>query len=423
MVGLAWIPEPVSGLAALLRVYECGTDRSASRVETVAASALPCKEDMMPPRPLRYVPLQPVPPDQLPQVVGLPAVRQLKATFPKRALTGRADARAALRRWEQNQPAPAAVRNPDVPVKAVRLTRDAVAKLRAVADSDVAPSEFLNQKFDQDSFFGTLYSTLAAYEFMQLQSEYKRRRAAPGAATRVDQEWKRVVNAAQTAFAAAGLAAVQEPDLNRFVQELTASRANLNTVVRLASTAAPVAGSAALTARTAVTASFVPTVGTVRDLSDLVTHIADLCDDPIAQGSFTKHFARSISLSVKIRYWCPTWTNPFRTCTKTFTIAGVSFSIGVTVGYKVNCCGATAWGQAHAQVCATIVGISVCASCTATITGVAGVSRTPVSGGCSYGLGITAVLQCKLAGATILNLSWPFGWTVTGPCPPAGLCP
>ena len=119
-----------------------------------------------------------------------------------------------------------------------------------------------------------------------------------------------------------------------------------------------------------------------------------------------------------------TWTNPFRTCRKTFTLAGVSFSVDLTVGYKVTCCGATAFGQAAVQACASIVGISVCAKCTASVAGVAGLVKTSSGSSCSYGLGVNASLKCEFAGVTLLSLSAPFGWTITGPCPPAGFpCP
>jgi hypothetical protein len=371
--------------------------------------------------PTRYMPLEALSPAEVRRIPGLPAMKERKTTFPKRAAGGAAEARAALRRWQEQQPAPAAPRNPEEPIEAVRLTRANLAKLRAVAESDVGPAEILNQKLTPKTLFGTLYSALTTYEFMQLQAEYKRRKATGRGVEETERQWQQVVAAAQAAYAAAGLR-VQPADLDRFVRELTASAANLNAVVRIAGSGVAVDRGTALTTNTKVAASFMAVAEKVIDAAIDITPIPDLCDEPIKQGSFTKHFSKSVSLSVKIKYWCPTWTNPFKTCTKTVTLAGVSFTIGVNVGYKVTCCGATAWGQGYAQACATIVGISVCASCSATIIGVAGVSRTPVSSGCLYGLGINAVLQCKLAGATILNVSYPFGWTISGPCPPAGAC-
>jgi hypothetical protein len=105
------------------------------------------------------------------------------------------------------------------------------------------------------------------------------------------------------------------------------------------------------------------------------------------------------------------------------TIATVSVNIGLNVGYKVSCCGASAWGQAYAQACASVAGIQKCVGCTATVIGVAGFSRYPSGSQCVYGLGINASVQCSVFGQTVFNASWPFGYTITGPCPPPGLCP
>src|SRR5204862_4737948 len=142
----------------------------------------------------------------------------------------------------------------------------------------------------------------------------------------------------------------------------------------------------------------------------VITPIRDLCSAPLAQGSYTKHISYSVSLSVRIPYPCCSWSSGCHWCHYTVTLAGVSFSLNLDVGYKVTCCGATAWGQAYAQACATIVGQSVCAGCSATVTGVAGVSRTPVTTGCEYGLGVEAELTCTLAGHTILDVTYSFGW-------------
>ena len=107
----------------------------------------------------RSVPLILVPPEQLARIPGLPKVVEHKTKFPKRA-AARADAKAALRRWQDAAPPPPDVRNPDVQIRAVRPTSANLAKLRAVAESDVAPAELLTQKMDIDTFFGTLYSAL-----------------------------------------------------------------------------------------------------------------------------------------------------------------------------------------------------------------------------------------------------------------------
>lgn len=376
----------------------------------------------MPRRP-GFEPLLPTPPDQVRRTVGLPAAKRFKTKFPKRAVRRLPDARAAMKRWQEAQPAPAAIRNPDVKIRAIRLKSADVAGLRAIADSSAPIAEMIqNQKMGSDALFGTLFSALATYEFMKLEAEYRRRRGTGRSLAATEKRWQEIIRTFQGAFARAGLRGVTEADLRGFVRQLTASRTNLDAVIRIANSGVALGAPTVAPGAAGVVASFLPTVEKIIDPSTILTTIKDLCDDPIAEGSFTKHFSHSVSLYVKIKYPCGISWSGIKWCTKKVTLAGVSFSIGVNVGYKVNCCGATAWGQGYAQVCATIVGIKVCAGCSATITGVAGVSRTPVGTQCSYGLGINAVLQCKLAGITILYLSVPFGWTVTGPCPPPGLC-
>ncbi|MDQ5840792.1 MAG: hypothetical protein M3537_06555, partial [Chloroflexota bacterium] len=94
------------------------------------------------------------------------------------------------------------------------------------------------------------------------------------------------------------------------------------------------------------------------------------------------------------------------------------FSVGLQVGYRITCCGAIAWGQAYVQACASILGRSVCAGCTAKVVGLAGISRSGSGSSCSYGLAVTAELKCTVAGLTVFYASVPYGWTITGPCPP-----
>lgn len=354
---------------------------------------------------------------------GAGKAREYKTKFPRGGARGATRARASFKRWQDAIPLPRPGRNPDSKIKAVRPTRAVFDKLRAVANSTAAPAEMLNQKLAQDQLFGTLFSALATYEYMKAKGALRARTRGGRASERDTARWGGVAAGFSAAFAAAGMPGVTEADLDRFVAELKANRANLDAVIRIANSGVPDRAPRNIRALSVATASFVPFVDKVIDPSIIITPIRNLCDSPLAQGTFTKHFSHSISLSVSISYPCGiSWTG-IKWCKKTVTLAGVSVSFDVNVGYKVNCCGATVWGQASSQVCATIVGITVCAGCKATIIGVAGISRTPVASGCSYGLGINATLVCTFAGATILNLSYPFGWTVTGPCPPAGLCP
>lgn len=357
--------------------------------------------------------------------------RTYTTKFPSRSQRSARDATGSLRRWQNAQPAPTAPKNPQFRIKAVRPSARTLAKLRAVHASKTA-KDVRDAQMSRDAFLGTLYTALTTYEYTRLESEYKTRKQSGQAG--VEAEWAAVQRAAQSAFAAGGLRSVAQNELSQFSQTLNASKANRDTIIAIANTGRTTGGRGHLPGGTGrrgprggsliATATFVPIVTKLIDqLPGLVIPIPTICSTPIAQGSFTRHFGSSVSLTVSMTVWCPTWTNPFRTCTKTFTVAGVSWSVDINVGYKVTCCGATAWGQGSASACATIIGISLCASCTASIVGVAGVSRTPVGNYCLYGMGISASLTCTLFGATIFSASAPFGWTISGPCPPAGVCP
>lgn len=369
------------------------------------------------------MPLKPVGVDRLREVRDLPKMREFSTKYPRRAGASVAAHRKALRAWQQRQPRPVAPKNPQVRVAAVEPTAKQLARLRAVVRSEAGPSALVEQRLNAAGLFGTVYSALASYEFMKLHAEYRRRSGRGGASPATARQWSEIVRAGQAAFQAAGVRGVTEAKLLRYERELTKSRPTLDAVVTVANSGRDAVAGGALRGSSVISGSFVATVADILDLIEDVTVVPGLCDTPIAQGSFTKHFSRSFSLNVTLTVWCPTWTNPFRTCRKTFTIAGASFSLGLNVGYRVTCCGATAWGQGYAQACGTILGVTVCAGCSATVVGVAGVSRTPVSGGCAYGIGVNATLKCTFAGATVFYASVPFGWTVTGPCPPPGLCP
>jgi len=108
----------------------------------------------------------------------------------------------------------------------------------------------------------------------------------------------------------------------------------------------------------------------------------------------------------------------FGWCQHTYTIASLSYNVDLNIGYKVTCCGGAAWGFASANVCASLLGHQFCAGCTASIVGAVGIARTPVGDKCNYGIGLTAALKCTFGSITVLSVSYPFGFTLSGPCPP-----
>lgn len=362
-----------------------------------------------------------VSPDRLEKLPGFTKIDKHSALFPKktvpagqaRTLQRRGLGTAAARAQPGAQPAAK-------PIKAARLTASELAKLRAVHQSPAASAELVAQKLSPDQALGSVYSALVALQYTKLKAERKARLAKARNPKRVQAQWQKIVDGASQAFAAGGLRGLKEADLDKISSELTRSRANFNAVLDIANSARDVVSTPAGGARTAA-GNFVTVYDFFADLAPVVIPTPeDLCDRAI-EGKYTKHFSRSFSLSVRVSYWCPTFFNPFRWCTSTFTLAGVSFSLGLEVGYRITCCGATAWGQAYAQACATILGASVCAGCTAKVVGLAGISRSGSGSTCTYGLGVTAELKCTFAGVTVFYASVPYGWTITGPCPPAVL--
>jgi hypothetical protein len=361
--------------------------------------------------------LVPVSAEELPTISGFAAARRQSTKFPRRSTTP-AQLRSRMRKAITSVPAPSVTQPRPKRLAAPRLTVAQLGKLRAVHQSSAATAEMVAQKLDPDQALGLVYSAITTLEYTKMKAERQARLRRGADRSKVDAQWAKVVEAAQRSYAAAGLKGVTEAGLERMAKELTRSRANFNAVVDIANSATDVVASGG---PKLAFGNYVTIAERFGDLIDVVIPTPpNLCERPI-DGKYTKHFSASFSLSVRITYWCPTWTDPFRTCTKTVTLAGVSVSLDLEVGYRITCCGATAWGTAYAQACATIVGITVCAACSARLVGVAGVARSGSGSSCTYGMAVTAELKCTVGGVTVFYASYPYGWTVTGPCPPASL--
>jgi hypothetical protein len=285
-------------------------------------------------------------------------------------------------------------------------------------ESETGPAEVLAQQLDEATLVGTVYTALLTHQYMRLEAEHRRQLASPkqSARTAESAEWPRVIDAYGKAFAAAGLKGVDEAKLSRYAKELAGNRRNLDAVTKLVNSATTVGRESDLQPAV-VKATFIPVTARIIDPNVLTTFIPNLCKMPLAQGTFTKFFAYSFNWTVS--FSAPCIPKFWKTCQYNITLAGVSFNAGVNVGYKVTCCGVTAWGTGTAQACATVIGKTFCASCSANVTAVAGVSHTPGTGGkCNYGLGLNASLSCKLGSSTLFSASVPFGYTIGGPCPP-----
>ena len=370
--------------------------------------------------------LTPLSATDLKKLPGFKTVTRVSTKIPDRTVS-RAVFRRRQKAWAKSLKAPKAPKNPQSKVRLQKLDRKTLQRLSAIHGSDQGPAELVSgQKMNLDQLYSSVASSLTTHQYLEMQGERARRlrKASTGAEkAKVAREWAKVQDAAVT-FSARGGLRVKPADLDSAANLLKANKADLNTVLDIAKSGRREARTIAkLTTATSLTAVLVPVVELAPLVpgGSVVTPVS-LCDKPIAEGKWTKHFERSFALKVKLRVWCPSWANPFKTCLKTFTVAGASFSLNLEVGYRVTCCGATAWGQASAQACATVIGIKVCATCTAKVTAVAGFDRTSSGSKCNYGLGLVADLKCTLAGVTLFHVSAPFGYTITGPCPPPGFC-
>jgi hypothetical protein len=358
------------------------------------------------------------------QTVG--KIKRFSAKYPKQSVS-RAELRKAFKSWQSQQSAPTVPARKEK-IKAVRFTASDIGKLRAISESPAPTAEaIVGQKMAPNQILGVLYSALTALAFTKMESEYKTRLSTavtPTERAKVQSEWAQIVKTMQQAYAAGGLKGLTEDDLRGLSQELRKNKANFNSIVNIANTGIVVDKTSrrSLNGITVATGGFVPQTAVFIDPSDIITSIPGLCDKPFVEGSFTKHFSRSFDLTVSIPYPCGISWSGIDWCDWNFVIAGLSFGVDVQVGYRVTCCGATAWGQADAQVCGTIAGYTECATCTAKITGIAGIGQSGTGSNCTYGIGVNAELTCTLAGYTIFDVQVPFGYNVSGSCPPLGFC-
>lgn len=363
-------------------------------------------------------------PDRLREISGFKAQKPIEVTFAKRAVAA-ADARAALKKWTESVPEPKVEQPAPKAIKAVRLTAEHVTKLRAVNESTAPTAEIINQEMSPDDLLGVSYSAFVILDYIKLGAEFKSRLTDARDKTALNEKWQDVVKGARDALAAAGLKNLTEADLDKMAAELKRNTNNFNAVTTIANTAVDVPAAAA---KKLGTGNFVTQTGVQPSAAVAVVTAPPaaltkgICSQPLAQGSYTKHLGSTFSLQVTINIWCPTWAHPFRTCPHTYTLASLMYAVDLNVGYTITCCGASAWGQAGAQVCGSIVGVTLCASCTASVTAVAGLTKNPSGSNCIYGLGVVAELKCKVGSITVLDYHVPYGWTITAPCPPPGIC-
>ena len=294
--------------------------------------------------------LVPVSAEQVAKESGMGKAREHSVDFAKKSVTA-AELRRARKEAFSRVEAPTGPQPKPKPIRGVLPTSKELRRLTAIHQSTAATAEMVAQDLDVDGAVGLTYSALVAYEYAQKKAELKRRLAKAKDKRRVEAQWEKIVEAAQDALRKAGVKEVSAADLDRVASELTRSKADFNTVVDIANSARDVIAVPFEGGIPTPRGNFLTIYDVFRDGLDIVLPVPpDLCERPI-EGRYTKHFSYGFSLSVRITYWCPTWTNPFRTCEKTVTLAGVSFALGLEVGYRITCCGAVAWGRRREDVC------------------------------------------------------------------------
>ncbi len=315
-------------------------------------------------------------------------------------------------------------------VKGMPLFASDVAKLHEISTSSSPLAEAVsNQKATPEEIIGTLSTSLLTLEYVKMKSALNT--ALSNAANeqekaKINATYKEAIKSFQMAYSSIGLKGINERTMDGYSTEILKDTNAFNSVVNIYNSKLLLKqpGKPIFSASSVAVGKFETEVAKIDDNLVGVTVLPlNICKRPFVQGAFTKHFGQSFNLRVTISLPCVTkrcWGIPcgFGWCTHTYTLANLSYNVDLSVGYKLTCCGGSAWGSASANVCASLLGKQFCAGCSANIVGVAGISRTPNASNCIYGLGLRAQLKCTFAGITVLNLSVPFAHTFTGPCPP-----
>jgi hypothetical protein len=345
-------------------------------------------------------------------IKDLPAVEVVETKWPRK-VSSAAEGNEAFKRWEEKLPAPTITENRPIKIEAIEPTGANLSRLAAVLNSKEPHVEVLRQEFDETTLVSTVYSAFLAHRYLEAQGKTER------TGKNAESQRAELTKAFQTAFEAAGHRNMTEAKLAQYAKQVAANPAILDAVTKMVNSAHSVDVLPESKVPAAGFAKFIPVTATVVNGGPIVNTIPNLCAGPLVQGTFTKHFGGSFSLTIGFQGPCiPKWWNK---CWYQVTVGSVSYSLDLNIGYKVNCCGASVWGQGVAQACASALGHTACASISGNITGVAGVTKTVGSGGCNYGLGIVGSIKGTLAGYTLFSVPISVGYTIAAPCPPKGL--
>lgn len=358
-----------------------------------------------------------------PTVANLPKVKVLKTKFPKAAVS-QAAAKKRFAAYKARQKLPT-VKNVKVALKPVAITKSNLTSFIAVREADQALAA-IDKHFKKDlsGVINLSHSVMTTLAYIKMRDEFKTRlkkARTQNAKLKVKQEWGEILNSAITLSKAAGGPSLTPAKLDDMARTLTRNKKAYAEAISMMKSAKPISH-VNLSATTKFSALVIPhAILDAAANTGVIDAPSNICDTPL-EGTYTQHYSNSLSLDVRFRYWCPSWRHPTRMCTGTVTLAAVGFNIGLNVGYRVSCCGAAIWGNGYVNACGTVMGITACAGCSATIVGVGGIARTPLSRGrCDFGLGANASITCKVGSITVFYISYTFGFALRGPCPPSPL--
>jgi hypothetical protein len=360
---------------------------------------------------------------ELKQVRGakIPAPKKIKITFPKKKIT-KSGIKANYKKFVKEQPLPKE-KITKIKIKAAPINSKTLKTYFSVLE-DKSVAAAIDDKYNKklDSFVGMSHSIITTLSYIKMRETYMSKlktARTPAQKKAVQERWSEMIKAASVMNKVANGASLNEKSLDKMASALLKDKKIYNKAIQFASTAKKTeTGTLSFRTNLNVQVVAIPVLVNGGD-TDVVSTNTSICDNPI-EGSITKHYSNSFSLDVRYTYWCPTWRHPFRTCRGTLTLAGVSFNIGIDIGYRVTCCGAIIWGNGYVNACGTIVGITACAGCSASVVAVAGTGRATsgMRGNCNYGLGANATVRCTVGGVTVFLATVYFGWTIAAPCPP-----
>jgi hypothetical protein len=318
-------------------------------------------------------------------------------------------------------------------------SRDVAAIARVRKSPDPGAQLIKGEKRNVEAHLGSIYAALVAQQYKETQVQFQQALRSANrlpmavriqAQAAVRRGFDQATKEHSAALRLAGLR-VGKRELSRMAKELSARRSDYQAFLDMRASAV---GGATRAPRTLV-AEIVPTTvsGLLGRKGVLSLEVPEnWCGFKPIEGSVTKNFSRSFALKSTIKYPCGVkWCRKFgvkypcgvKWCKKTITWAGGSVSFSLDIGYRIDCCGGTAWGAGEVKACGTVFNKKLCASCEAHVTGVIGAGRvSSTAGRCAYGLGATVGASCKLGGYTVFSGNLSFGWTIEAPCPPLGLC-